>query len=114
MKGTPTSCGRRIHAAVILHNYLRSVDIAVQPKVPYIHPGLVDRETEEDGVMRIEPGEWRVDSSTASSQSAARLQGGPNRAKTSAKEIRDHFADFFSSDFGSVPWQLKIVEKGLI
>uniref|UniRef100_A0A914WM27 DDE Tnp4 domain-containing protein n=1 Tax=Plectus sambesii TaxID=2011161 RepID=A0A914WM27_9BILA len=108
--GTPASCRRRIHACLILHNYVRSFDSSVHPYLRYIPPGFVDREEDDDeGIRTVVPGEWR--SSGVAPRSAP---GGAHNFKASALKIRDHFANYFESPSGSVPWQLKMVLRGLI
>ena len=96
-----------VKAATVLHNFLRRRDGTSTESLPYIGPDDVD--AEHDG--RLRRGAWRAQAETAGAlQGHGRL--GSNNTARAAMGLRDHFADFFLTPEGSVPWQDRIVRRG--
>ena len=87
---------------VCLHNYLR-----LKENGQYVRQGSVDT---EDNSGNIVPGHWRaiVEDDDGG---MAHLRQRVNRYGRDAKETRIKFEEYFNSEEGSVPWQLKYVRS---
>lgn len=88
-----------IQAAVVLHNFLK-----VRCAMLYCPPNF------EDNV--IGPGEWRKEVNL--NDSALRPLGpvDSNNRPYNATMVRNYFKEYFTSENGSVPWQLDKVQRG--
>ena len=89
-------------STLCLHNYLRQTDNA-----GYYPSGFVDS---EDSSGRIKPGEWRSLISTGDTSTPLSKLHNVRYTET-AKDIRDGLKDFFNSEQGALPWQLKHVQR---
>ena len=89
-------------ACCSLHNFLRN---RVHAHAAYTPPGSFDSEDPESHLMI--PGDWRQESTLQCWTQLA--QQGSNRHSLTAKEIRDHFRDFYISNDGAVPWQWNMI-----
>ena len=87
-------------AAVALHNYLMKSQ-CIFGEYTYSHPGFVD----QDDFGEERKGEWRAETTGYTGMvSATNL--GTNNYSRAAKEVRDSFKRYFSSNEGMVSWQL--------
>ena len=89
-------------ACCSLHNFLRN---RVHAHTTYTPPGSFDSEDPDSHLMI--PGDWRQESTLQCWTPLA--QQGSNRHSLTAKEIRDHFRDFYFSNDGAVPWQWNMI-----
>ena len=87
-------------ACTVLHNYLMH-DKQFPSNVSYCPPGFVDQERPQ-GTRDLEHGEKRLGIWVSV------RQVGTNNYKRDAKDVREHFRDFFSES-GQVPWQIENV-----
>ena len=90
-----------IKACVCLHNYLKQTDSAC-----YVPTSFVDS---VDASGNIVEGSWRSTVSTKQSSLQPIRTAGSNNCNNNAKAIRDTFKEYFNSESGSVPWQVKRV-----
>lgn len=79
-------------AVVYLHNFLRKSNVS---RNIYTPPGSFDSEVEG----QLTQGTWRQDEQPLQS-----LRNVPRKSKTSAQEIRDEFAAYFTEN-EALPWQ---------
>ena len=94
-------------AAICLHNFLRSSDIARQPAQRYCPPGFTDHESDNGDMIR---GTWRDEvGQNMSLQPVGRV--GSNNHGVCALSVREDFKRYFNT-IGAVPWQLKHVRRG--
>lgn len=106
--GDVDTCERIIKACVILHNFLQSEEDSIPfGQRHYCPPGYID---EEDANGVIIPGSWR------DSEPNLRPIGKVASNNTSRVNIhsRNLLCDYFSSDVGSVEWQLERVCRGAV
>ena len=95
-----------VKAACVLHNFLQ-IKESSEPlgQRLYCPSGFVDSYA-ADGSMN--PGQWRQDQAT-NFLNVALTNTPSNRYGTAAAALRDKFADYFISEYGSVPWQNNLV-----
>lgn len=91
----PENVNHIVKASVVLHNYLKRTDNVSTPASQYSMSdqawrAVVDADTNVLPVGRL----------------------GSNMNSASAREIRENFANYFSSPQGSVPWQESLVQRG--
>lgn len=96
----PEKAERIVLTCVLLHNYFRKNG---NSRKSYNPPGTFDREDLENGTT--EPGSWRRDSQP--NFSLLPLTNIPRKASMEAWAIRDEYAEYFMTNQGQVPWQLK-------
>ncbi|XP_024872038.1 uncharacterized protein LOC112454723 isoform X2 [Temnothorax curvispinosus] len=85
-------------ACIYLHNFLRK---STTSKALYSPQGTFDTDTRDGNII---PGSWR--SITQDDIGMKNLKRGRARRSTlEAKEVRDEFMRYFTSDEGHVPWQ---------
>jgi hypothetical protein len=85
-----------VQAVVCLHNFVKTEN---DPQ--YCPRGFVDSGDTSDGLWRQE---------TKELQSVGRLAA--NNAQRQVMAVRNTFKDYFNSEQGAVPWQLRIVQDG--
>lgn len=90
-----------VQATVCLHNYLSLTQNAY-----YIPKGFVDA---EDGSGNIINGEWRHITQGDESTLQAVRRVGSNSYSFTAKSVREHYCEYFNSNYGALPWQLDYV-----
>ena len=101
----PENVERFTKAACVLHNFLQKADNELQVgERSYCPPGFTDT-YDNDGQL-IE-GQWRTEVSKL--ESVQNLCG--NRSSRSACDVRDAFADYFTSPAGQVPWQSRHISR---
>ena len=89
-------------ACCSLHNFLRT---RIGARCAYTPSSILDsKDSETHSVL---PGNWRQ--GPAPQGLLPLVQQGSNRYSDSAKDIRDHFRDFYFSNEGSVPWQWDMI-----
>jgi len=87
-----------VMAVVYLHNFLRNSTLSKNTYV--MAPTTFDKELNGD----IVSGSWRIDSGDLSSLHP--IKNVPRRSTELAKEIRDDFSDYFTTN-GAISWQFK-------
>ena len=93
-------------AACCLHNYLKiSEACCPSSQRHYCPPGYLGRETQDGNIV---PGDWR--SQTADGIQDIRRMGS-NTFSRSAAELRTTMTEYFTSEYGSVPWQINHVRS---
>ena len=90
-----------VKGAVVLHNFLRQ-ETATQ----YLTPKSVDH---EDDRGHVSPGEWRQNINDGQQLQSLARSGRKSCAR--AVQVRDLFAQYFSSEVGKVAWQTEIVNR---
>ena len=88
-----------IKAMCSLHNYLRTIN---DPQ--YVPSGYADY-VARDGT--IQEGFWRQGRTIGVNAVATQML----HATAEASRIRNKFVDYFSSDYGCVPWQLDYIHR---
>lgn len=89
-----------VKACIVLHNWLRKTNPS------YLQPGSIDSENTTTGV--ITGGEWRQRPIPEGLVPLPILHTG-NRSMISAQDVRNQYADYFTSSVGSVPWQVNYI-----
>lgn len=89
-----------VQTCVLLHNYLRRNTESKDQCTP---PGSFDVEDLDSGTIRN--GLWRNEMQP--SESMLPLRNVPRKPLQEAKDIRNEYGEYFISDQGQVPWQLK-------
>lgn len=84
-------------ACIYLHNFLRRSKTS---RPLYCPQGTFDNETRDGNIM---PGSWRA--VIQGDIGMLHLQHRPRRSTFEAKEVRNEFMRYFTSDEGRVPWQ---------
>ncbi|XP_041915915.1 putative nuclease HARBI1 [Alosa sapidissima] len=111
--GKPIDCSVNnathiVKACVALHNFLTRTDVSNGRR--YNPPNYADTER-PDG--QVQPGEWRqVVTGDNGLLEARRL--GTARAARAAMLVRDNVKTFFQTQHGAVPWQDRVVRRGLL
>ena len=103
IRASPVTVDRIVQATVCLYNYLRLTENSM-----YIPSGFVDS---EDNTGNIRPGDWRAMVVGDNGGLLNLGQIGGNRYRFQAGKIRTDLKDYFNSQEGSVPWQLKHVHE---
>ena len=88
-----------VRGLCVLHSYLRTVQDST-----YVPPGYTDTPAANGNVVE---GFWRTD--------ARRLSANENASRSAnldGLQIRELFCKYFSSEIGSVPWQLGVINRG--
>lgn len=103
----PDRMEKYIKAAVVLHNFLKKAENNVPPEDrSYCPNGFIDSRGQENG-------QWRdIIANDGGSMILNIPRMGSNNYTHTASEIRNLFANYFSSDAGSVPWQHDMVNRG--
>ena len=89
-------------ASCALHNLMRKKS---STKRLYTPPGSLDAENSES--REVVNGEWRIDEEPQGLIPFEKVHNG--KQSYNAKECRDMFAQYFVSDAGQVPWQIKMI-----
>lgn len=84
-------------ACIYLHNFLRKSSTS---RRLYSPPGTFDSETRDGNII---PGSWRT--VIQGDTGMVDLQNRARRSALEAKEVRDEFMRYFTSNEGRVPWQ---------
>lgn len=95
----PDSVEKVVLACCSLHNFLRARNEGWNIYTPQF---MMDRE--DHFTHDVIEGEWR--SQPIASGMTSLGQQGSNRSTSTAQSVREHICNYFSSDAGSVPWQM--------
>lgn len=95
---------RFIKAAVVLHNYLITMEADSKMSKRYVPANFADSEDAE-GLLR--PGSWRNEATGSCVTNMGRI--GSNMSAKSLNVLRDNFSDYFVSPAGTLPWQHKVI-----
>ena len=106
---TPKNAVKICKATIVLHNFLKSCDKYIDNSNRYVPQSFVDRENE--GI--VINGDWRTILANEWSLHKIRKTAS-NMHSSTAKTIRSELTDYFISDIGSVPWQNRVINEGLI
>ncbi|XP_050501502.1 uncharacterized protein LOC114342461 [Diabrotica virgifera virgifera] len=96
----PPKVEKIVQTCVLLHNYLRR---NTESKNTYTPPGSFDVEDIDSGTIRN--GSWRNESQPTASMLP--LKPVARKSLQEAQNIRNEYCEYFISDQGQVPWQLK-------
>lgn len=97
-----------IKATICLHNYLKITDLNESSSSLYCPAGYGDY---IDLKGELQDGQWRSEITSNAAFSELEYLGRRNSKQTAIK-IRDMFCDYFSSEYGELPWQYRIVNRG--
>lgn len=97
----PEKCTKIVLAICCLHNYL----LSRKDSNNYAPPGTFDRE-ERCGLI---PGSWREEGAPETSLHSMGSTNIQRNASYTAKEVRDHFKDYFMSTEGELTWQYQYI-----
>ena len=93
-------------SVVALHNFLMKKRACQSENYSYCPPSYVDQEN-RSGVV---PGDWRKEEAVCDGLLLIQKLGSNNYSK-SAKEVCDHFKNYFCSPEGPVEWQVEKVTR---
>lgn len=110
MKGKLELLDEIIWSTVLLHNYLRTLDIEEnQPQFMYCASDDVDTVLADGSIV---PGRWRREQEAGDNfSSIPRLAS--NNYSSSAKAVREKFTRYFQTRHGRVPWQDRVLAPDL-
>ena len=103
IKAKPETVDSITKACLCLHNYL-----TLTSNAQYVPAGFVDCEDSSGNTI---PGDWRKVTGGACALQSVSKSRSHNRSCSDACSVRDSLKTYFTSEEGSLPWQVKYVSK---